>query len=100
LVLLGDTFTADQAAEWGLVGRVVPAEELGETTSALAARLAAGPTTAYAEAKRAMAEAIRPSLAEVLAAEWKAQTRLGLTEDHRGAVEAFLAKEKPTFTGR
>ncbi|MGH3620433.1 MAG: enoyl-CoA hydratase/isomerase family protein [Sciscionella sp.] len=100
LVLLGDTFTAEQAAEWGLVGRVVPAEELGETAGALAARLAAGPTTAYAEAKRAMAEAIRPPLADVLAAEWKAQTRLGLTEDHRGAVEAFLAKEKPTFTGR
>lgn len=100
LVLLGEMFTAEQAAEWGLVGRVVPGEELPDTAAKLAARLAAGPTAAYAEAKRAMAEATQPPLADVLHAEGQAQARLGVTEDHRAAVEAFLAKEKPTFTGR
>jgi len=96
LVLLGSSFTAAEAAEWGIAGRVVPAEEVTDTAAKLAAKLAAGPTRAYAEAKAALAA----PLAEVLREEGAAQARLGLTEDHRAAVEAFLAKEKPAFTGR
>ncbi|NKQ56273.1 enoyl-CoA hydratase [Amycolatopsis sp. K13G38] len=96
LVLLGESFTAAQAAEWGIAGRVVPADEVAETAAELAARLAAGPTRAYAEAKAGLAG----PLAQVLRDEGAAQARLGLTEDHRIAVEAFLAKEKPAFTGR
>ncbi len=38
-------------------------------------------------------------LDEVLAAEAAAQARLGRTKDHAGAVEAFLAKRRPTFDG-
>lgn len=100
LVLLGESFGADQALAWGLVGRVVPAAEVAETTATLAGRLAAGPTAAYAESKRLLAATRQPALADVLAAEGAAQARLGLTGDHRNAVDAFLAKEKPTFTGR
>lgn len=96
LVLLGESFTAAQAAEWGIAGRVVPAGEVAGTAAALAARLAAGPTRAYAEAKRALAA----PLGDVLREEGAAQARLGLTADHRAAVEAFLAKEKPSFSGR
>jgi 2-(1,2-epoxy-1,2-dihydrophenyl)acetyl-CoA isomerase len=100
LLLLGEPFTAEQALQWGIVGRVVPGGELAETAGELAERLAAGPTAAYAEAKRALASARQLSFLEVLAAERAAQARLGLTGDHRTAVEAFLAKEKPTFIGR
>ncbi|NIH79178.1 enoyl-CoA hydratase/isomerase family protein [Amycolatopsis viridis] len=99
LVLLGDTFTAAQAAEWGVAGRVVPADELAATAAELAARLAAGPTLAYAAAKRALAESWGAPLPDVLRGEGEAQARLGLTADHRGAVEAFLAKSKPVFHG-
>jgi len=100
LVLLGETFTAAQATEWGIAGRLVPAAEVAPAAAALAARLAAGPTLAYAEAKRALAESWGLALPDVLRAEGAAQARLGLTADHRNAVEAFLAKEKPAFTGR
>ena len=100
LLLLGEAFTAEQALAWGVVGRVVPGDELAAEAAALAARLAAGPTRAYAELKAAMANAWGAPLADVLAAEGEAQSRLGVTEDHRDAVEAFLAKEKPTFRGR
>ena len=75
-------------------------EELATAAAELAARLAAGPTLAYAEAKRAIAAAQDPPLADVLEAEGRAQARLGLTADHAGAVEAFLAKQPPTFDGR
>ena len=66
----------------------------------LAARLAAGPTLAYAESKRAIAAATLPPLDDVLAAEAQAQGRLGQSRDHADAVAAFLAKRKPEFHGR
>jgi 2-(1,2-epoxy-1,2-dihydrophenyl)acetyl-CoA isomerase len=97
LVLLAETFTAEQAQGWGLVRDVLPAAELAAGAAALAAHLAAGPTAAYAESKALMAD---PRLVEVLTAEGAAQARLGRTADHHGAVRSFLAKEKPSFSGR
>jgi 2-(1,2-epoxy-1,2-dihydrophenyl)acetyl-CoA isomerase len=38
-------------------------------------------------------------LDQVLAHERADQRRLGLTQDHLNAVEAFLNKRRPTFTG-
>jgi len=99
LVLLGESFTAEQALDWGLVGRVVAGDELAAEAAALAARMASGPTKAYAEAKRALADAWTPPLETVLAAEAAAQSRLGLTADHQNAVTSFLDKRTPRFTG-
>ncbi|HLH46741.1 MAG TPA: enoyl-CoA hydratase-related protein [Acidimicrobiales bacterium] len=100
LILLGEPFTAEQALDWGLVGRVVPPDELPAAAAAVAAKLAAGPTRAYAAAKRALAEAWGAPLPAVLEAERAAQEALGRTADHQGAVRAFLAKQPPAFTGR
>jgi 2-(1,2-epoxy-1,2-dihydrophenyl)acetyl-CoA isomerase len=100
LILLAEPFTARQALDWGLVGRLAePGRVLPESVE-LAQRLAAGPTLAYAEAKRAIQAAALPALPEVLAAEQAAQSRLGQTGDHKNAVRAFLAKERPVFEGR
>lgn len=100
LLMLGEPFTAEQARDWGLVREVVAAEELDASAHALAARLAAGPTRAFAEMKQTIATGTVSSLPTVLDHEAAAQARLGLTEDHRGAVEAFLAKQEPEFHGR
>jgi 2-(1,2-epoxy-1,2-dihydrophenyl)acetyl-CoA isomerase len=100
LILLGEVFAAEQAASWGLVSRVVPAGQLADAAAELAARLAAGPTLAYAESKRLIADSVAPALADTLRAEAAAQRRLGESADHRGAVEAFLGKQKPVFDGR
>jgi 2-(1,2-epoxy-1,2-dihydrophenyl)acetyl-CoA isomerase len=99
LALLGELFTAEQARDWGMLRAVVPPEELGQAAGELAARLAAGPTKAYAEVKRALATAPHAPLEDVLAAESAAQKRLAQTVDHQNAVAAFLAKEKPEFSG-
>lgn len=100
LVLLAEPFDPAQAVAWGIAGQVVPAGEVASTAAALADRLAAGPTRAYAETKHLFALAPGAPLADVLAAEGAAQARLGDSEDHRGAVAAFLAREKPAFSGR
>jgi 2-(1,2-epoxy-1,2-dihydrophenyl)acetyl-CoA isomerase len=99
LLLLGEPFSAEQAAQWGLVRSVVPPEQVLDAALALARTLAAGPTLAYAEIKQALARSAVAPLDEVLAIEAAGQARLGGTKDHLGAVEAFLAKQKPIFEG-
>ena len=99
LLLLPEPFLAETAGEWGLVHRVVPAEQVLEEASALAARLASGPTAAYRAVKTVLASAATDSLEDTLGLEARLQTRLGQTEDHREAVEAFLSKRPPEFVG-
>jgi 2-(1,2-epoxy-1,2-dihydrophenyl)acetyl-CoA isomerase len=99
LILLGEPFTAEQGLAWGLVGRVVPAEEVLAEAGRLAARLAAGPTAAYAAAKAALAAA-GPPLAEVLEAERAAQVDLGRSSEHRAAVEAFVEQRRRRAAGQ
>jgi 2-(1,2-epoxy-1,2-dihydrophenyl)acetyl-CoA isomerase len=99
LILLAEPFTAEQALEWGLVGRLAEPGQVLAEARALAARLAAGPTRAYAEAKQAIHGSALPALSAVLAAEHQAQARLGRTADHKDAVQAFLAKRRPEFRG-
>jgi 2-(1,2-epoxy-1,2-dihydrophenyl)acetyl-CoA isomerase len=100
LLLTPDPFTAETAEQWGLVHRVVDAEQVLPEAQALAARLANGPTAAYRAMKTVLATAATDSLEETLALEARLQTRLGKTADHREAVEAFLEKRAPHFTGR
>lgn len=99
LVLLADPLTGEHAHALGLVTRPAEPGRALETARALASHLAAGPTRAYAESKRLLAESYHRSLATNLGEEALAQKRAGSTTDHRGAVDAFLAKVKPTFSG-
>ena len=99
LLLLPEPFPAETAAQWGLVHRVVAPEQVLAESRALAVRLAAGPTLAYRAIKTVLATAATDTLADTLALEARLQTELGATADHREAVEAFLAKRTPEFTG-
>jgi 2-(1,2-epoxy-1,2-dihydrophenyl)acetyl-CoA isomerase len=100
LLLLNESFSAEDAQAWGLVRSVVPAGEVLPAALELARRLASGPTRAYAEVRRAVREGAVAPLEQVLAAEAAAQTRLAGTTDHVQAVAAFLDKRRPTFEGR
>jgi 2-(1,2-epoxy-1,2-dihydrophenyl)acetyl-CoA isomerase len=99
LLLLPEPFLAETAAQWGLVHRVVEAEQVRPEAQVLATRLAAGPTAAYRAVKTVLASAATASLEETLALEARLQTQLGQTADHREAVEAFLEKRPARFTG-
>jgi 2-(1,2-epoxy-1,2-dihydrophenyl)acetyl-CoA isomerase len=99
LLLLPEPFLAETAAHWGLVHRVVEADRVLPEAQALAARLAAGPTAAYAAVKTVLATAATDTLEDTLALEARLQTDLGRTADHREAVEAFLEKRPARFTG-
>jgi 2-(1,2-epoxy-1,2-dihydrophenyl)acetyl-CoA isomerase len=100
LLMLPETVPAARALELGLANRVVPAADLLDTATAFARRLADGPTIAYASVKAALAFGADHDLASTLAVEAAGQTRCGTTQDHRDAVDAFLAKRRPVFLGR
>lgn len=101
LMLLGTVVGADRALELGLVTEVVDDDAWEERAREVAARLAAGPTSAFVAAKREVRSAADGArdLPELLEEEADLQNQLGLTADHAGAVDAFLHKRTPTFTG-
>lgn len=100
LLFISPTLSAEQALELGLVTEVVPDEELAAATAALAERLAAGPTAAYAGVRRLLRFAHGHDLAATLQAEHAEIVAAGGTGDHTAAVAAFLAKRAPVFQGR
>lgn len=100
LLLFPRTLTAQEAYDLGIAHRVVPSAELAAEALGLARRLAAGPTVAYAALKESLSYALSHSLEEALEKEEELQTRAGASQDHRIAVRAFVAKEKPVYLGR
>jgi 2-(1,2-epoxy-1,2-dihydrophenyl)acetyl-CoA isomerase len=99
LLLLPRTVGPDEALTLGLVTKVVPADELDAVVAHFARMLADGPTLAYGSIRRAVAYSAAADLADALANEAELMALTGGSNDHRAAVDAFLAKEKPTFTG-
>jgi 2-(1,2-epoxy-1,2-dihydrophenyl)acetyl-CoA isomerase len=100
LLLLPRTVPADECLELGLVTSVVAPHDLGRAVDELAQTLAAGPTLAYGSIRNAVAYSAGHSLGDALAREGEYMTLTGDSADHHAAVDAFLAKEKPVFTGR
>lgn len=97
LMLLAKPVTAEQALAIGMVTEV--AEDALGAAQELASRMAAGPTTGFGKIKEALLAAAGADLETALATENDGQSLLGATEDHREAVDAFVAKRPPTFKG-
>jgi 2-(1,2-epoxy-1,2-dihydrophenyl)acetyl-CoA isomerase len=100
LLMLPRTISAEESLSLGIATSVLPAADLATAAAELAATLAAGPTLAYTSIKASLLHAQTHSLPEALAFEAEKMALTGVSEDHRGAVDAFVAKQKPTFTGR
>jgi 2-(1,2-epoxy-1,2-dihydrophenyl)acetyl-CoA isomerase len=99
LCLLAEPISADAALEMGMVNAVVEPDRLLPAAQELAARLAAGPTAAYAAIKAGLDFAADSDLPGALAREAELQNAMGSTVDHRASTAAFVAKQKPTFVG-
>jgi enoyl-CoA hydratase/carnithine racemase len=100
LALLADIISAKEAADLGLVNRVVPPDQLDAFVADWADRLAAGPPLALSMTKRLLSNAFSMSMDEALEAEGMAQSVNSGTEDTAEAIRAFLEKREPRFKGR
>lgn len=99
MLLLSETVRAQEALDLGLFTRVVALEALTEVAGDFARSLASGPTVAYGYIKRLVTASLDQPLRDSLALELELQVAAARTEDHAGAVRAFLAKKRPEFRG-
>jgi len=99
MAMLGERVPAAQALEWGLINRVVADDELEREAGELLAKLAAGPTRAYANIKRLLNRTLYSDLREQLEAEAAAQGEQGRTSDFVEGVIAFADKRPAQFSG-
>jgi|APLak6261679142_1056127.scaffolds.fasta_scaffold00039_62 enoyl-CoA hydratase/carnithine racemase len=100
LLLTGDRLTAQQALEWGLVNRVVPAAELDQATATLAGKLAGKSLAILALGRRSFFTAEDLPLGqsvEFLSAQLSLNV---LTDDTAEGVTAFLEKRPAKWTDR
>jgi 2-(1,2-epoxy-1,2-dihydrophenyl)acetyl-CoA isomerase len=100
LAFFADIIDAHQAAEFGLVNRVVPAAELDSFVGAWARRLAAGPPLALSMTKSMLNNSLAVSMDQALEDEARAQAANFASSDTREALAAFLGKREPRFEGR
>src|ERR1700748_957108 len=94
IFLSEDSFTAQQAYEWGLVAKIVPAAELKAATRQFAERLAQNPPAAIAGTKSLVYQAPTTPTKQQLDAEEHKIIGSMLTEDFKVAVKKFTSKSK------
>jgi 2-(1,2-epoxy-1,2-dihydrophenyl)acetyl-CoA isomerase len=97
LAWTGDTLSAAEAYEIGMLNRVLPDEHLLEETRALAARLARGPHKAMALMKRAVNQSHELPLERVLEIEAQYQVIAARDPNFREGLAAFREKRTPHF---
>ena len=100
MALTGDIIDAQEALRFGLVSKVVPADQLMDEAMAIAKKIASNPPHAVRMTKRLLREGSQTGLKNILEASAAFQAICHTTEDHDEAVNAFLEKRTPTFTGK
>jgi enoyl-CoA hydratase/carnithine racemase len=99
LLLTGRTMSAEEGERWGFFNRIVAAEALETEAIALARQLADGPTFAHMMTKTMLNQEWSMTLDQAIEAEAQAQAICMQTQDFKRAYDAFVAKQKPRFSG-
>lgn len=100
MALLAERVPARQAFDWGLISAVVADDELADAAAQVVAKLADGPTVAYAETKKALRATGLPDIEAALDRESTAQQRLLAGQDFAEGARAFTERRAARFVGR
>ena len=100
IALLGDRFDAETAEKFGLVNRVVPADNLDAEVDKLAERIAKGPSRAHAHTKMLLNQSLHSTLEDQLKAEQQAFVDCSTTDDFAEGIAAFVEKRTPGFQSK
>jgi enoyl-CoA hydratase/carnithine racemase len=100
LTFFADIISAQEAAEFGVVNRVVPDDQLDGFVDEWARRLAAGPPLALSLTKTMLNNSLGLSMDQALEEESRSQAVNFGTADTKEAIAAFAEKREPQFRGR
>jgi 2-(1,2-epoxy-1,2-dihydrophenyl)acetyl-CoA isomerase len=100
LATMGTKVTAAQALEWGMVNKVVPAEELDSAVESVVSFYRNAPTKAVGLMKKMLNKSFHSDLDTMLEYEAYCQEIAGNSADYKEGVNAFVEKRKPEFQGK
>lgn len=99
LLYCGAPFSAQQAADWGMVNEVVPVADLQDRVLAVASHIAGRAPIAIRQVKRAVNLGSTVDLKTGLGIEIEAYNRTVSTADRREGISAACEKRPAVFTG-
>ena len=100
IILTGRPFTAAEALEWGVLNRVVEADQLLPAAVDTAKAIACNAPLSVRQAKKSIHLGLQTDLRTGLRIEVEAYNRLVGTEDRLEGIAAFNEKRKPQFRNR
>jgi 2-(1,2-epoxy-1,2-dihydrophenyl)acetyl-CoA isomerase len=99
IAMLGDTVTSADLHGWHAINRVVPDDAVEPTATALARRLAAGPTLSLGQAKRLYRRSLVSDISTAFAEESAASALVSQTHDRVEGMASLMEGRRPEFTG-
>lgn len=99
MIYTGDVLSAEEALACGLVSQLAEPEQLMDRAMELAERIAANPARSLRMAKRLLLSGQDSTLDTALEMAAAIQAIAHETADHTEALDAFLEKRDPRFTG-
>lgn len=100
LFMTGETVSAERAAQFGMINRVVSADTLLTEALLTAGKLANAPTGSIGRIKKLLNSSFSNDLRQQLELEHTCQVESGRSDDFREGVAAFFEKRPPNFTGK
>jgi enoyl-CoA hydratase/carnithine racemase len=100
MAITGDVISAATAAEWGLINRAVPDDQLDVAVDDLMRRATRGSAVGQAIGKRAFYSQVDLEQAKAYAYAVEVMASGVVTRDGQEGISAFLEKRPPDFTDR
>ncbi len=99
LLMLSETFSAEEAEKWGLINGIVEDDKLHDEAFAWVDRLSQGPTKAFGAVKRLVSKAFEQDLITHLGLEHTLWGACARSFDFRGAIHNNFDPQRTKYTG-